>query len=190
MVCCAVARASRWSAQSSCGEAHRVRKIHCVCGFVLSALLAGAALSANPTLLGKPAPDFVLKSMDGRNLRLSEFRGQVVLVNFWARWAGDSRQELAALDRINTTYNRAGLVVLGISVDEDLIRAEEFAAAMKVSYPLMFDTGARIGRDYLLEKMPMTILVDRGGVVRYSNVGFKRGDERAYLDHIRELLRE
>jgi hypothetical protein len=54
----------------------------------------------------------------------------------------------------------------------------------------MFDTGAAIGRDYLLQKMPMTILVDRAGVVRYSNVGFKRGDERAYLDHIRELLRE
>src|SRR5450631_318541 len=157
---------------------------------ILGTALATASIAAAPTLLGKDAPDFVLKARDGRNLRLSEFRGQVVLVNFWARWAGDSRQEMSALDRINTTYNRAGLVVLGISVDEDLIRAEEFAAAMKVSYPLMFDTGARIGRDYLLEKMPMTILVDRGGVVRYSNVGFKRGDERAYLDHIRELLRE
>jgi peroxiredoxin len=155
-----------------------------------AALLVAASRAAAPTLVGKAAPDFVLKSMDGRNLRMSEFRGQVVLVNFWARWAGDSRQEMSALDRINTTYNRAGLVVLGISVDEDLVRAQEFAAAMKVSYPLMFETGSGIGRDYLLEKMPMTILVDRAGVVRYSNVGFKRGDERAYLDHIRELLRE
>jgi peroxiredoxin len=167
-----------------------VRKIHCVCGIVLSALLAGAALSANPTLLGKPAPDFVLKSMDGRNLRLSEFRGQVVLVNFWARWAGDSRQELAALDRINTTYNRAGLVVLGVSVDEDVPRAREFADGMKLGFPILFDTTSDIGRDYLIEKMPMTILVDRTGVVRYVNAGFKRGDDRTYLDQIRELLRE
>ena len=112
------------------------------------------------------------------------------LVNFWARWAGDSRQEMPALDRINTTYNRAGLVVLGVSIDEDLARAHAFADAMKVSYPLLFDTGPDIGRDYLLQKMPMTILVDRAGVVRYSNIGFRRGDERAYLDHIRELLRE
>jgi peroxiredoxin len=152
--------------------------------------LIASSRAAAPTLVGKEAPDFVLKAMDGRNLRMSEFRGQVVLVNFWARWAGDSRQEMPALDRINTTYSRAGLVVLGVSVDEDLNRAREFAGAMKVSYPLMFDTGSSIGRDYLLEKMPMTILVDRAGVVRYSNVGFKRGDERAYLDHIRELLRE
>jgi peroxiredoxin len=155
----------------------------------VSSLIASSRAAA-PTMVGKEAPDFVLKAMDGRNLRMSECRGQVVLVNFWARWAGDSRQEMPALDRINTTYNRAGLVVLGVSVDEDLARAREFAGAMKVSYPIMFDTGSRIGRDYLLETMPMTILVDREGVVRYSNVGFKRGDERAYLDHIRELLRE
>ena len=155
-----------------------------------ASFLVAASRAAAPTLVGMAAPDFVLKGMDGRNLRMSEFRGQVVMVNFWARWAGDTRQEMPALDRINTTYSRAGLVVLGISVDEDLQRAREFAGAMKVSYPILFDTGSDIGRDYLLQKMPLTILVDRAGVVRYSNVGFKRGDERAYLDHIRELLRE
>src|ERR1035438_235212 len=100
------------------------------CGLAMSAVLATLSSSAVPTLVGKPAPDFVLKSSDGRNLRLSEYRGQVVLINFWARWAGDSRQEMPALDRINTTYNRAGLVVLGVSVDEDWRRAREFADGM------------------------------------------------------------
>jgi peroxiredoxin len=161
-----------------------------VLGAVMTAFLVAASWAAAPTLVGKDAPDFVLKGIDGRNLRMSEYRGQVVLVNFWARWAGDSRQEMPALDRINTTYGRAGLVVIGVSIDEDLVRAREFASAMKVSYPILFDTGSDIGRDYLLQKMPVTILVDRAGIVRYSNVGFKRGDERAYLDHIRELLRE
>ena len=167
-----------------------MRKVLLACSLILGCGFIVSTIAASPTLLGKDAPDFVLKSRDGRNLRMSEFRGQVVLVNFWARWAGDSRQEMPALDRINTTYQRAGLVVLGVSVDEDLPRAMEFANAMKVSYPVMFDTGSNIGRDYLLQKMPMTILVDRGGVVRYVNFGFRRGDERAYLDHIRELLRE
>jgi peroxiredoxin len=167
-----------------------VSTLHRVGVIALSSLLAGAALPANPTLMGKPAPDFVLKSMDGRNLRLSEYRGQVVLVNFWALWADDSRLELQALDRINTTYNRAGLVVLGVSVDEDARRAREFAGGMKLGYPILFDTKSDIGRDYQIEKMPMTILVDRSGVVRYVNAGFKRGDDAAYLDQIRELLRE
>jgi peroxiredoxin len=151
---------------------------------------AGASFADAPTMVGKDAPDFTLKAADGANLRLSEFRGQVVLINFWARWANDSRREMHALSRINITYERAGLVVLGISIDEDFRRAREFADSMKVTYPLMFDAGSDIGRDYQLGKLPMTILVDRSGVVRYSHLGFRRGDDRAYLDHIRELLRE
>src|SRR6202040_3962713 len=157
---------------------------------LLTAVLAGASFAAAPTMVGKDAPDFVLKARDGRNLRMSEFRGQVVLVNFWARWAGDSRQEMPALDRINTTYNRAGLVVLGVSGYEDWRRAREFAEGMKVGYPFLFDTTPDIGRNYLLQKMPMTIVADRSGVLRYSSAGFKSGDELAYLDEIRELLRE
>lgn len=149
-----------------------------------------APAAETPSLVGKDAPDFVLKASDGANLRLSEFRGQVVLVNFWARWAGDTHREMRALDKINTTYQRAGLVVLGVSVDEDLRRAREFADSMKVSYPIMFDTGSDIGRDYQLAKMPVTILVDRSGVVRFSHIGFQRGDDRMYLEQIRELLRE
>ena len=167
-----------------------MRKILLSAGVILSTALAAASIGAAPTIVGKAAPDFVLRGLDGRNLRLSEFRGQVVLVNFWARSDGDSRQQMPALDRINITYQRAGLVVLGVSVDEDLRRSKEFAASMGVSYPILFDTGTEIGKDYFLQKMPMTILVDRSGIVRYSAVGFKRGDERVYLDHIRELLRE
>jgi peroxiredoxin len=167
-----------------------MRRVLLVGTLLLSAAWSIPSRAAAPTLIGKDAPDFVMKSRDGTNLRLSEFRGQVVLVNFWARWAGDSRMEMPALDRINTTYERAGLVVLGISIDEDLRRAREFADSIKVSYPLMFDPGSQLGQDYLLQKMPMTILVDRSGVVRYSHVGFKRGDDRIYLEQIRALLRE
>jgi len=129
-----------------CGETGRVKRLRFACVLALSALFAAASMAAAPNLVGKDAPDFVLKSADGKNLRLSEFRGRVVLVNFWARWAGDSREEMPALDRINTTYNRAGLVVLGVSVDEDSRRAREFADAMKVGYPILFDTSSSIGR--------------------------------------------
>ena len=167
-----------------------MRKASLIGALLIGAAWTAAASPAAATLVGKDAPDFVLKATDGNNLRLSEFRGQVVLVNFWARWAGESRQEIPALNKIYTTYGRAGLVVLGVSVDEDLQRAHEFANAMKVSYPIMFDTGSDVGRDYRLEKMPMTILVDRSGVVRYSHVGYRRGDDKAFLDQIRELLRE
>lgn len=167
-------------------------KIHFICGCALSGLLAGAALAAVPVpaMVGKPAPDFALRSMDGENLRLSEYRGQVVVVNFWARWAGDAREEMPALDKINTTYGRAGLVVIGVSVGDDARHAKEFASGTKVGYPILFDATAETSRDYQIDKMPMTIMIDRSGVVRYVNAGFKRGDDRIYLDQIRELLRE
>ena len=167
---------------------HKLRALipGCIAAFAL-----GVAVAAPPPLLiGKAAPDFALKGLDGRNMRLSEFRGQVVLVNFWARWAGPSRQEMPALEQINNTYQRAGLVVLGVSIDEDLNRAREFANSMRVSYPMLFDTGDATGTKYAIEKLPMTFLIDRGGIIRFSNVGFKRGDEKIYLDQIRELLRE
>src|SRR5882724_3628337 len=118
-----------------------MRRTLFVAYLILSAAMAAASLAAAPTIVGRQAPDFVLRGLDGRNLRLSEFRGQVVLVNFWTRSDGDSRQQMPALDRINITYQRAGLVVLGVSVDDDLRRAKEFAAAMSVSYPILFDTG-------------------------------------------------
>ena len=168
-----------------------MRKVLALCGVILGASWIGQApADETPPLIGKDAPDFVLKTNSGANLRLSEFRGQVVLVNFWARWAGDTHREMRALDKINTTYQRAGLVVLGVSVDEDLRRSQEFADSMKVSYPIMFDTGSDIGRDYQLAKMPVTFLIDRSGVVRFAHIGFQRGDDRVYLEQIRELLRE
>ncbi len=161
------------------------------------ALLAAAALSLSlaqaapaPGLLGHEAPDFTLKSTTGENLRLSEYRGQVVLVNFWARWAGDSRREIPALERIHHTYARAGLVVLGVSIEADARRAGEFANSMHIPYPVLIDTDPALGQEYVIQKMPMTLLIDRAGIVRFVHVGFENADEAVYLEQIRALLRE
>jgi peroxiredoxin len=157
-----------------------------------AAIVLAASVAAAPgaAVLGREAPDFTLKSTAGDNLRLSEFRGQVVLINFWARWAGESRQEMPALERIHDTYARAGLVILGVSIEADQRRAAQFATAMHVSYPVLIDTDPALGREYAIEKMPMTILIDRAGVVRYVHVGFQSADEAVYVDRIRALLRD
>jgi peroxiredoxin len=158
---------------------------------VAVAVMACAVSAAPGTgVLGRPAPDFTLKSTDGENLRLSEYHGQVVLINFWARWAGDSRREIPALERIHGTYARAGLVVLGISVEADARRAGEFATSMHIPYPVLIDTDPALGQEYAIEKMPMTVLIDRAGNVRFVHVGFQSADEAVFLDQIRALLRE
>lgn len=154
------------------------------------ACVRAAAAKSGAALIGREAPDFTLKSTSGQNLRLSEFRGQVVLVNFWARWAGDSRQEIPALGRIHATYARAGLAVLGVSIEPDSRRAGEFATSLHVAYPVLIATDLTIGRRYAIEHMPMTILIDRSGIVRYVHTGFQSADEAVYLDQIRALLRD
>jgi peroxiredoxin len=154
------------------------------------AIIAYGAAAAGGGVLGREAPDFTLKSTAGENLRLSEFRGQVVLINFWARWAGDSRREIPALERIHGTYARAGVVVLGVSIEADARRAGEFATSMHIPYPVLIDTDPALGQEYAVDKMPMTILIDRAGIVRYVHIGFQSADEAVYLDQIRTLLRE
>ncbi|MDE2346922.1 MAG: TlpA family protein disulfide reductase [Gammaproteobacteria bacterium] len=161
-----------------------------VAGICLLCLAAAAPAPAAQALIGSVAPDFALKGVDGLNRRLSEYRGRVVLINFYARWAGDSRVEMPALDHLDATYRRAGLVVLGVSVDEDLERAREFAIGMHVAYPVLLDGGPRIGSAYAIERMPMTVLIDRSGIVRFVKVGYERDDYRTFVAEIRALLRE
>ena len=73
---------------------------------------------------------------------LASYKGRPVILNFWATWCDPCRAEMPVFERAQQQYRNQGLVVLGVSVDEDLNRAREFAGAMKVSYPILFDTGA------------------------------------------------
>ena len=84
-------------------------------------------------IVGQPAPDFALRSMKGPTVRLSEHLGEVVLINFWATWCGPCRQEMPLLDQLYGKYQRAGLVLLSVNIDETLEPAIEMAQTLKVS---------------------------------------------------------
>jgi thiol-disulfide isomerase/thioredoxin len=154
----------------------------------MSTLLSFAAVAAD--IVGQPAPDFALRSMKGPSMRLSEHLGEVVLINFWATWCGPCRQEMPLLDAIYTKYQRAGLIMLGINIDDDQGDAVEMAKTLKVSYPVLFDDRKDVSRAYQLGSMPLTVLVDREGVVRFVSDGFKPGYEKVYAEKLRELLGE
>ena len=156
-------------------------------------LLLGLALDshdARADLGGTTAPDFVLKSLAGTNLRLSEYSGDVVLLNFWASWCGSCRQEMPQLDRLYATYRSAGLVVLGVNVDDDTSRALDVARALNVSYPVMLDPRKSVAPKYQLGELPMTVLIDRSGVVRYVHSDYQQGKEQPYVAELRQLLNE
>ncbi len=152
-------------------------------------LIAAGSLAASD-LTGQPAPDFSLKSATGENLRLSEFRGDVVMINFWATWCGPCRQEMPLLDELFTRYQRVGFNLLGVNIDDDSRRAMKMIEDLGVSFPVLFDENKEVSKLYQVEAMPVTVIVDREGTVRYVHQGYKPGYEEHYLTEIRSLLRE
>ena len=163
----------------------------------LKSFLLGLGLSvfaatslASSGLAGRPAPDFALKSSTGENLRLSEHRGDVVMVNFWATWCGPCRQEMPLLDELYSRYQRVGFSLLGVNIDDNESKAMNMVAELGVSFPVLFDSRKEVSKLYEVDAMPATVLIDREGTVRYVHHGYKPGYEDKYLDEIRSLLRE
>ena len=136
------------------------------------------------------APDFTLKSTDGKNVRLSEYRGDVVLINFWASWCGPCRQEMPLLSELHDRYQSLGFTVLGINVEEDSSGARRLLGKMPVSFPILLDNTSTVSKQYDVIAMPSTVLVDRDGNMRYLHKGYKPGLEDLYLQQVRELIRE
>ncbi len=152
-------------------------------------ILAATSL-ASSGMEGQVAPDFALKSTTGQNLRLSEYRGEVVMINFWATWCGPCRQEMPLLDELYGRYQRVGFNLLGVNIDDDSSRALRMVEELGIHFPVLFDERKEVSRLYNVEAMPATILVDREGYIRHVHHGYKPGYEEKYLDQIRALLRE
>lgn len=160
-----------------------------VARLVLAALLAvigsGAAAAEGPT-----APDFALASTAGSNYRLSEYRGEVVALVFWASWCDDCRRELERFERLRRTYGSVGLVVLGVNLDQDPQRAAALAGAAGIGYPVLIDAGQDVSRSYRADDLPLIVLVDRNGAVRARHAALDERDEQGLLVNLRDLIDE
>jgi len=161
---------------------------NCVLGLMFSVVAATSLASSG--LMGQAAPDFALKSSTGENLRLSEFRGDVVMINFWATWCGPCRQEMPLLDELYQRYERVGFSLLGVNIDDDSRKAMTMISDLGVNFPVLFDSTKAVSKLYQVDAMPVTVIVDRDGKVRHVHQGYKPGYEDKYLDEIRSLLRE
>lgn len=150
------------------------------------AVLAPATFAA-PTPLGAQAPDFALPATSGGNVRLSEHRGEVVLITFWSSNCAICATQLHALDSLQETYRSAGLVTLGVSVDDDLVRARRYAAGHPLRFPLLLDRSKQVSRSYGIGQLPTTVLIDRRGRLRYMQ-SQDRGTDNSYTATVRELL--
>jgi peroxiredoxin len=162
--------------------------------FLLTTALLGTALgvAGEPSyrLQGKAAPDFALKATSGTNFRLTELRGDVVLLTFWGSRCGQCALQLGALSRMVDTYRSAGLAAMAVNVDDDQAAAAKFAFSHPVTFPVLLDPGKSVSRLYRVDNLPMLMLIDRAGQIRHAHRDYRSGSDAVYLDQIKVLLDE
>ena len=148
--------------------------------------------AAHHPLLGAPAPELVERVLSGpsRNFRLSEHRGDVVVVGFWTSWCGSCRAYLERLAKLNATYASAGLVVVGISLDDKADAARAEVRAIGPQFATAVDTGKVFGKRISVADVPLTLLIDRAGVVRFAHGELDSATDAALVVELRRLLDE
>lgn len=121
---------------------------------------------------GLPAPDFELTSLDGRRVKLSDFRGKAVVLNFWATWCAPCKVEMPWFVDLQKRYGNDGLVVVGVAMDDtDAAKIAQFASEMGVNYPVLLGTD-RVSEDYgNVQYLPTSFFIDRDGKLVGKGVG-------------------
>jgi peroxiredoxin len=167
-----------------------------IAGMVLGGLLACLACSPSHPVSAqslksakerKPAPDFELKDVNGKVIRLSDYKGKAVMIDFWATWCGPCQIEIPWFIDFQRKYKDQGFVVIGVSLDDDGWKAvTPFAEKMRINYPIVMGNDPTADLYGAAEALPTTVLVDRNGNVASIHVGLAGKQE--FQDAIEKLL--
>lgn len=158
-----------------------------VFGFKLARRSNQGVASGTAQMKSGTAPDFTLQSLDGKTVRLSDFRGKPVVLNFWATWCGPCKIEMPWFVDLQKQYGPSGVQFLGVAMDDASPKdIAEFAASMKVNYPILIGKES-VGDDYGgVQFLPETFYIDRNGKVIDKAFGLKgRGEIE---DDIKKIL--
>ncbi len=135
-----------------------------------------------------PAPDFELRDIDGKVHRLSDYRGKVVVLNFWATWCPPCREEMPSMELARQMIRGEDIVILAVNVGEDEDTIFRFTGDYPVEFPLLVDREAKVIRSYPVIGLPTTYVIDPRGYVTHRAVGSREWDDPALLDKLRALL--
>jgi cytochrome c biogenesis protein CcmG/thiol:disulfide interchange protein DsbE len=159
---------------------------------VAAALLAWIALRRpSGHMVGRtgelrPAPDFSLTDLAGNKLRLSDYHGRVVLLDFWATWCDPCKREIPHFVEMQSRYGPQGLQVIGISMDDDVKLAREFQGQFKMNYPVAMGSAHLASQYGGILGLPITFVIDRRGRIVSRHVGAT--DPSVFDEEIRRLL--
>ena len=153
---------------------------------IVAALFAFAAVGVTraaekdtKSLIGKPAPDFSLQRTDGKDMKLSEEKGNVVLIDFWATWCPPCRASLPHLQKIHEDQKLAdkGLHIFAVNEGEEKDKAKSYLDQNNLTFPCVLDKSSAVGNKYLVHGIPTTVIIGRDGKVRNVWIGYGDGME-------------
>jgi len=136
--------------------------------------------------VGNRARDFTLENLAGDKVSLSDYEGKVVLINFWATWCPPCRAEIPDLEAAYRAWEGNGLVVLGLSTDESREQVQAFVDEFGMTYPILLDSEAKIMETYRARGLPMSVLVDRDGVIQVRHIGYL--DAEQLNDYLAQVM--
>jgi len=165
--------------------------LHFLCAVFFLGLTSLAAAAEQQTLpaLAKPfaATDFTLIGEDGRSYRLSDYRGQVVLINFWASWCPPCRFEMPSLERLWEKVKGKGIVILAVNVGENRDTIFEFMGQYPMSFPLPMDLDGKVVKAYPVTGLPTSYIVSPQGQVTHRAVGSREWDDPRLIEQLLQM---
>lgn len=167
---------------------------------ILSAIwIAGTTYFTRPPELGKspspregfPAPVFTLNTIEGNSVNLEDFRGKVVLLNFWASWCPPCKAEMPAFEALHQAYRGQDFVILAVNTtfQDDLEAAQQFVDNNHLTFQILFDTDGKTSNTYQVLAMPSSYFIDREGIIRKVIIGGPMS-EALIQTQVRQLLGE
>jgi len=139
---------------------------------------------------GQPqAADFILNDIDDNVHRLSDYRGKVVIVNFWATWCPPCRFELPSMEKLWQAIQKKDVVMLAINIGEDADRIFTFTTDYPVTFPLLMDRDSSVIKQYPVLGIPTTFVIDPKGRIIYRAVGTREWDDKAIIEQILSLIK-
>ena len=155
---------------------------------------APPAEAKNPLMLDAPkiavqALDFTAVNLSGKTIKLTDYRGSVVVLNFWATWCVPCLEEMPALDRLNKTLSGRKFRVLAVDLQEPTEKVQEFAKTHRFSFDLLLDTAGEISSHYGVTRIPVTYVLDQRGVIISRAIGPRAWDSPDGLAYFQDLIR-
>jgi|WetSurMetagenome_2_1015567.scaffolds.fasta_scaffold458479_1 thiol-disulfide isomerase/thioredoxin len=144
--------------------------------------------SGSAVEVGRPAPNFKLKDMDGHEVSLDQYKGRVVLLDFWATWCGPCRMTLPMFDRLQKEY-ASTLVLLAINLQDSKEEVKNFIYTQGFHSQVLLDESGSVGKTYGAASIPLEVLIDKEGIVRHVQMGFDPGSTMTKLRAEIEQLR-